>query len=81
MLEGIISFLLLIPILLLYGLAILAIIGSFMWPVMHWNESKNKRKEKNKSISKSDYVQEFILTVATPFILMAMGVLYLIERI
>jgi hypothetical protein len=48
---------------------------------MHWNELKNKRKEKNKSISKSDYVQEFILTVATPFILMAMGVLYLIERI
>ena len=68
-----------IPMLLLYGLIIMAVIGSFMWPIMYWNERKDWRKAENKSISKSDYIQEFIFLIAAPYILLAMGVLYLVE--
>jgi hypothetical protein len=70
-----------IPILLLYGLIIIAVIGSFMWPIMYWNERKDRRKAENKSISKSDYIQEFIFLITAPYILLAMGVLYLLERL
>ncbi len=77
--STIFSFILMIPILLLYGLIIMAVIGSFMWPIMYWNERKDRRKAENKSISKSDYIQEFIFLITAPYILLAMGVLYLVE--
>ena len=80
MLEAIVSLLTLIPILLFYGIGNILVLGSFMMPILHWNDRQDNRKAKTVSMSKIDYVQEFSLVVVGPIILMALGVTYIIQR-
>ena len=73
------EWLIVIPYLILCLFVVIAVIGAFFIPLMHWEEIKRNRKKLNISITKWEYAQELILVVITPLILMGLGVRYLVE--
>lgn len=73
------EYLVVIPFAIVCFIIVMAVIGAFFIPLMHWEEIKRNRKKLNISITKWEYAQELILGVITPLILMGLGVRYLVE--
>jgi len=73
------EYLVVIPYAIVCFIIVMAVIGAFFIPLMHWEEIKRNRKKLNISITKWEYAQELILGVITPLILMGLGVRYLVE--
>jgi hypothetical protein len=73
------EYLVVIPFAIVCFIIVMAVIGAFFIPLMHWEEIKRNRTKLNISVTKWEYAQELILGVITPLILMGLGVRYLVE--